>query len=338
MTPSVIRLDPDLPVCWEDAYTLRIGFDRAVARLHRPSRGVQRMLEALRGGVRSERLEAFTRHVGVSPGEASQVFVALRPVLLNEQVSDAADSRGSSAGPDRLSHPGRRRTAHDAPTPLNVRLSDDSRHVTALESAMARSGLCSVLSARDPETECDLVVIVERFFEPLERSRRWLRSGTPHLIIRFTDTEVQVGPLVSGHGRPCLSCLARQAVERDPALPALAAQLIGTPAASESPAATELAAAVAMSFIRRWREGDTAVHRGRVSLRVRRGRVAGAPVFESVRPHPDCACGELLRLCPSPEDQASPSSVRNLEGMRPDRPPLAVPDSRKESLARVSAT
>lgn len=357
MNASVIRLDPDLPVCWEDARTLRIGFDRARARLHGPGRGTRRLLDALRSGVRSERLPELADELGIPAAEASRTLAALSAVLLHEPIEAERDGRGGWGGRDpsgsREARPGsapRRdssRSGGPAPSaPLRVRLHDDGRPLLALETALTKSDCCELLNGSEPEPGCDLVVLVERFFEPLERSRRWLRAGTPHLLVRFTDGGFQVGPLVSARGGPCLACVARRAVDLDPALPALAAQLIGAPAAGESPAATEVAAAIAMSFIRRWREGDSAVHRSRVSLRVRRGRVTGSPVFEPVSSHPECACDELAGLARPPAPRASPrtgpqirpASDRKREGARAERPPLAVPESRSASLARVNAT
>ena len=52
MTDARLQFRPELPLCWEDPHTIRLGFDRAIARLERPSAGAQRLLSALRVGIR----------------------------------------------------------------------------------------------------------------------------------------------------------------------------------------------------------------------------------------------------------------------------------------------
>jgi hypothetical protein len=68
------------------------------------------------------------------------------------------------------------------------------------------------------------------------------RRRRPHLMIGVRDTTVVVGPLVPPAGRPCLNCVDLHRCDRDPAWPALAAQL-GEPAVEPTSASTVLAAA-----------------------------------------------------------------------------------------------
>ena len=66
------------------------------------------------------------------------------------------------------------------------------------------------------------------------RHRRWLRRDIPHLPVVFSDGEIRVGPLVEpGHG-PCLYCLELARVDEDPAWPAIACQLVGRDAPTET--------------------------------------------------------------------------------------------------------
>src|SRR5699024_751139 len=89
----------------------------------------------------------------------------------------------------------------------------------------------------------DLIVHVERFLEPLERAQQWLIAGMPHLLVRFTDGAVHVGPLIASWGSPCHTCATLELLSADTAYPALAAQLYGVTPQSEAPAAIHMAAA-----------------------------------------------------------------------------------------------
>jgi bacteriocin biosynthesis cyclodehydratase domain-containing protein len=77
------------------------------------------------------------------------------------------------------------------------------------------------------------------------QARALLLAGTPHLAVGVRENTGWLGPLVLPGSGPCLGCLERHRIDRDPAWPLIAAQL-GTPAARVvDPCAISLALTVA---------------------------------------------------------------------------------------------
>ena len=273
MEDTITRIHPDFPLCWEDPETLRIGFEHAQARVRRPSPAAQRLLGALVSGIAPRRLALEARRLGATPYETRELLATLSPALESAPLASTDDSPPE--------HPHRS---------LRALLCDDGREVPGLREALGATGLCALDSQPGPDEEYELVVHVERYLEPLERAQRWLSRAVPHLLIRFTDRAVVVGPLVSSRGAPCHTCCALTMLAEDPAYPVLAAQLYGSSPRSETAAGAHMAAAFAALLIGRWRAGDPAAHTTRATIPMRRGQVSGAPGLARVAPHPECAC------------------------------------------------
>ena len=277
MAATLTRIDPAYPICWEDPTTLRIGFERAIARITSPSAGVQRFIGALRTGVDAARLPHEARRVGAPLADVQAALTKLGPALLRVPVPE-----------------------HGAKQVIEVRAAvcDGGRQIPALQAGLESSGACvfTADASHEASGDLDLVVFVERFWEPLERSQRWLMAGVPQLLIRFTDGAVHVGPIVAPEGAPCHTCVSLDRIERDAATAALAAQLAGSQPSSEHPESALLAAAYAAKFIHHWRAGERLVHHTRVVLPVARGIGTALPRRETVVPHTECACGAHAEL------------------------------------------
>lgn len=321
MNDSVLRIDPDLSLCWEDPFTLRVGFDRVHARIDDPPARVQRLISALRSGVHENQLRSVSQRAGATPQEEQQTLAALEPVIVRtpQPVNSALGTPQTRRNGHRSAHcPTQLQSTPTAPRSpvvghaatsgevsstgyLRILMSDNGTSMTSLRAALNASDACMVDASRASEQPADLVVVVERFYEPLERTQRWHAAGIPHLIIRFTDEAVTVGPLVASADGPCLTCLAKFGIEQDPALPAMSAQLVGKRPAAEGAASGEVAAAAALTQIRRWVSGDRSVHQTRFRFTVHRGLVSLVPGVEQLTPHPDCACAtqSLCRVSPS---------------------------------------
>lgn len=276
MNDTITRIRSDFPLCWEDPDTLRVGFERAEARVHQPSAGVQRLIGALIAGIPPRRMTREARRLGATPQETRAVLSALSPAL-ESVAAPAHTGRGSET------------TRHA----LRTLLCDDGREVPALRDALTATGLCALDAVPDADAAYELVVHVERFLEPLERAQRWLSLAVPHLLIRFTDRAILVGPLVSEHGAPCHTCCALTMLAADPAYPVLAAQLHGANPRTETAAGAHMAAAFAAMLIGRWRAGDASAHSTRAVIPMRQGQVSAAPRLTRVSAHPECACGAL---------------------------------------------
>ncbi|KTR87384.1 hypothetical protein [Leucobacter chromiiresistens] len=274
--PALTRLDPALPICWEDPDTLRVGFERPIARLSAPSAGMQRFVGALRRGIDANRLPEEARRVGATTAEARDAIAQLRPALRAGGPAPRASALGAVA----------------------TVICGSGRATPALAQALAATGLCRLPNrdAFEDPGDPELVVYVERYWEPLERAQRWLMAGVPHLLVRFTDGAVHVGPIVPRDGGPCHTCVSLARVDRDAATAALAAQLAGAPVASETPELAVLAAAHAAGLIRAWLAGDAAAHRTRIELDAPSTPGWSPPRVARVSrvdTHPECACGSV---------------------------------------------
>ncbi|MBK0421009.1 hypothetical protein JD292_02785 [Leucobacter sp. CSA2] len=298
MTTHFIRLDPALPICWEDLDTLRIGFDRAVARVRAPGPAAHRLVTALRTGVSAAQLDRTLETAG--PEEA-----ALRGLL-------------AALGPALAPIRSREHCATEASPPLDVGFAQGRRSAPALREALSLIERISLRGSPDNTSSGPpgLVIQVERYAEPADRAHRWLMAGIPHLLVRFSDREVSVGPLIGAAGRPCHQCLCLHRVEAEPALPVLAAQLIGSRPASESGRISRIVAVLAEAAIELWLAGDPSVHRTIRVLPVAGDRPEGPPREETAAPHPECGCGATPGG-PGPAD--GPAATDGLPRLVPTR-------------------
>lgn len=140
----------------------------------------------------------------------------------------------------------------------------------------------------------DLVVLVEALVADPERHLRLLADDVPHLSVVVREASVLVGPLVQpGHG-PCLRCLELHRADRDPAWPAVAAQLARrAPQAlgGEETTLVRVAAGIAAAQVMAHLDGrPTAVHGAGLEIPL----PDVLPRRLSWRPHPDCGCAGLV--------------------------------------------
>lgn len=280
MHEPLTRIDPALPVCWESPDTLRLGFDRAEARVVQPSAATQRLLSMLRRGVPLRSLTRAAGIAGATPAERRLLVEQLAPVLITDTWSPDAGAQapptGTRAAP-RVAAIGGGAAAGGllnaavragcAPTPPPDRASDDA--------ALAHT---------------DLAIVIERFLGAPTELHRVQVAGVPHLVVRFTDRSVRVGPVLTADGPVCHSCLTMHAVAADPALPALATQLLGHTPAAETAAVIEAAGALAAGMLQHWWNDDAWVLTTQLRLAVTDGLPAPVPERVSVERHEECGC------------------------------------------------
>ena len=316
MTPpdTLTQINPRYPVLWETPETIRVGFDRPLARVRAVSAAAQRLISELIRGARAAELGAHSSRL--RDGMLSALAPALvtvpstppplgpappasappplraaprspRPVTGHAApgVRERAGQRGVPAAlpaaPGLPEYPARR------PAAVATRWNDDGHPVAALRDALGSAGLCEfVRGQRRPE----LAVEVVRFLEPLGRTSRWLSAGIPVLLVRFGDDAARVGPLVSASGAPCHACETLYLTDADPALPALAAQLYGARPASETTAVAGAVGQAAAHFIRAWQRNESWVHSRQLSFPIAGGELGGLPSLSLIRTHPACGC------------------------------------------------
>ena len=135
---------------------------------------------------------------------------------------------------------------------------------------------------------------------------------TPHLLVQVRETSAFVGPLVVPGMTTCWRCVQIARSDRDPAWPAISAQLTGVAVAVEPAdvALTSLAASLAVAHALAWLDRDAVARMDGVPsldgivefdlahLRLRR---------RTLQPHPDCGCGaadaQAPSLVPSAQDR-----------------------------------
>lgn len=170
---------------------------------------------------------------------------------------------------------------------LQITVDDGGTPVAGLREALEADWLCRQ-SRRSVRPELAIQVI--RHLEPFGRSFRWITMGLPHLIIRFTDDAVHIGPLVSATGSPCHWCEALTLVEAQPDLPHINAAKYGTSPLSECTPVALLVSSIAAHLVRRWKAGSVDVHTTQIVLPVTQGLAAAAPHLVTIKTHPECGC------------------------------------------------
>lgn len=205
-------LDPAMPVLLRPDGQVQIGWDPRRAVLVRPP-------------------------TGLTPGGLAKLLRALGAPMSSEAVRRLADTCGSpdAAAVDGLlaeltaagvlrcegSVPGRRALAirvHGC-GPLSDLLTEGLRCSGARVSHTSRANAAGAASG------VDLVVLADSLAAD-PRVLRDLHAGSmPHLPVRVRDGAGIVGPLVIPGRTSCLTCADLHRTDRDPAWPALAAQL-----------------------------------------------------------------------------------------------------------------
>ena len=267
----VLRIDPRLPVVWRTPFELQIGSDRAVVTLKEITLSEEYLLAVLRKGISRQGLDMIGTRAGASLTQTEALLRKVTPALLGESAERSLTGRSivvSGRGPG----------------------ADGIRFLLSELGA-------TVFSAADDETDTiDLAVLVACFAVHPSISGYWLRRDVPHLAVVFGDATVRVGPLVEpGHG-PCLHCVERARLDRDPSWAAIASQLLDHSAATEvTLTVAEVVPLAVRAVLDRLAPGVGAEFLG---ARLRRRAVvidgeSGELSELRFRGHPECACREL---------------------------------------------
>lgn len=307
---TVTRIDPALPSCWEDLDTIRVGFDRAVARVRAPGPAAHRLINALRHGLSSTQLNRVIDASGSERAQLLSVVEALGPALVHSDGdaasggprgsggTDSAGGSNGSRGPGCTSgsgvspHTGSDQRAGDPEFRIDTVIAWGGRLALPLRDALSLIDRLALRNSTrvDPSRHPELIIHVERFAEPSDRARRWLALGIPHLIVRFSDECASVGPLIGPSGGPCHGCLTLARIAAEPALPVLAAQLLGVRPSSETGPVARMLAVLTEQTVEAWVTGDQLVHEKVRVVPVRSGRPHGDIGVECTSVHPECAC------------------------------------------------
>lgn len=266
-TRGMARIDPEHPPLWRTPTVLQFGPD-AVAVVDDPSPWQQRLVRELERGIPDAAAVPFAVAAGASQRAAERFLARIGPALAH----DAAPGRAAlQAAGDVLPH-----------------------HLAAIEEAMVASG-CAVDAAHpfDPpgggSADASTLVIVAHRLIPPAFAAALMADDRPHLPVVLTPRSAQVGPLIRPGRTPCLSCLAAERRDADPAWPTVAAQLVGRAPIEVEPSVLWEAGVTASRMLREAETSAAATDARSLTLRAATNRRS-----ERVhRPHPECRCRSL---------------------------------------------
>lgn len=264
---GMLRLAASAPPLWRTPTSLQLGAD-AVVRLDDVRPWQEHLLTALTLGLADGAVPAWGAQRGVGAGELDAFLAMIAPAL------DVAD-------------PGPVRVRYD----VDDAVTDTDRDRLAV--ALAAAGIIA-----DDDAPLHLVV-ASRLVDP-HRASALVSADIAHLPVELAGDRVGVGPLVVPGRSACLACTHAARRDRDPAWPAVAAQLLARRAASTAPVLIVEAAAVALRLLSAPAAGPQA------SAVLRAG--SAPPQWHEHRPHPDCWCRSPSRSA-TPAAHAAPTSA-----------------------------
>lgn len=299
------RIDPALPLVWESIDTLRVGFDIAHARISEPSAAAQRLVHRLQRGIVTNTLSVVAAEAGCTPSERDRVQYACAKVLTYE---------GRDTCPDPTSQPVPAKKGARAPRGKKKAVTTDeapkssvkivavigaqktrARVIRSFEFRGYQAHPAATLQDLSVHTEPapTLVVFIERFWATPHTLHQLVLLQYPHIMIRFTDQSVRVGPVVLPNKTPCGVCMQLSDSQDDPVLPIIAAQLLRTVPATETPIVTDYAAVIASHM---WHAESSsrapAAADGHYAYQypVVSGHPAQVPAVHTYRTHEQCGC------------------------------------------------
>lgn len=239
----ILRLDSRRPIVWRSPRTLQVGVDPRLAVLDDVSDGDARLIDALTAGVTRAGLGTLAGQAGVPANRVEQVLHAVGPALEGLSVQGSVPGDHNANGVEHARTAQRASLAVVGRGPAAARVAGvlgESGHPVALGESITR------VAGRRP----GVAVLVSGYVtDPLEH-QRWLRRDIPHLPIMFGEVAVTIGPLVVPGITACLTCVERRRSADDPAWSAVAPQLWGRSAPTETVALATEAAVETLRMLR----------------------------------------------------------------------------------------
>jgi hypothetical protein len=239
----VLTLNPRFPLVWRSPTSLQLGVAQPVVILTDVSVAAERMLAALAVGVSEPGLMMIGRSAGAEVAEVDALIARLAPALTPAAPEAAPPTvlvvgsglTGPSLMLDQL-------TAVLAGNNIQVRIAHDAATVLVHDAA----------GAPGSEISCDLAIAIGHYVLAPTLRGVWLRRDIPHLPVIFSDTRVELGPIIEPGYGPCLYCIERHRIDADEAWPAISSQLWGRRSLLESAAVVgEVVAAIARMAVMR---------------------------------------------------------------------------------------
>jgi bacteriocin biosynthesis cyclodehydratase domain-containing protein len=272
----VLRLDPRFAVVWRDPFSLQLGVDPARVVLREVTVAEERMIAALESGISRSGLDMIATSNDATVLDATALLSRLDSLML-PQLPAAVDS-----------------------VPYRVSIVGSGATVDRIAAGLTLAGVLVTISRTlgdDPAGDiaasgdaCDLGIAVGHYVLDPESYGFWLRRDLPHLPVLFGDDSVAIGPVVDAGRTACLYCLEHYRRDSDASWSAIASQLWGRRARSETPlVVSETATLVVRLVLNRLAAGRPsggALSARSLRLDVATGEVAGREWM----PHPECGC------------------------------------------------
>ncbi|TQL86697.1 hypothetical protein FB560_2361 [Microbacterium saperdae] len=252
-SPTLTRLDPEVPLLWRDDSTLQFG-EAGDVRVTVTAAWVELLLGRMRSGFRRSAFDVVAHGVGAPRREARMLLAQLDSFL----VDDAPPPRAAWV------------------ETLNI---TDGRAAHRMREALTDEGIASG-NRSSPD---DVAVVLVQGSAAAVQFARYLRDDTPHLPVAFERGAVTVGPLIRPGSSPCLACRDGHERDRDDAWPRLHAQLIDRDAGPLRAAMVAEAAALVAALLRVDADAGAVV----------RLSADGSRAWRAVTFHAECRCRAL---------------------------------------------
>jgi hypothetical protein len=268
-------LRPGVGLARRDAAHLQLGTDPPLAAVLPDTRAVRLLLVELAHGSPLTTLDATTAPV-------LDVLVATGLVVAADEEAARVDRRA------------RCRVHLDAPNGV-------------LPAVLGLVGQAGLRLARTPG-EASVALVWSEGEPPRARLDDWMRSGTPHLVVREGPRGPLLGPYVVPGATACLRCVDAHLGELDPRRALVVEQVATTPPlrpAAPDPALRALAVAWAVRDLTAAAEGDApATWSATVALGVL------PPTVTAYRRHLHCGCAWAEDLVDQAAGRADPALAR----------------------------
>jgi hypothetical protein len=300
----VLTLNPRYPLVWRTPSSLQFGVANPVVILTEVSVATERMLTALAVGISEPGLVMIGRSAGADGAEISTLIADLAPALntTNGKTNGSTGSAGNTAPPtvllvgtgldgstlmlDQLA-------AVLAAANVRVRIAANASTVMAHHDAATDTVLAGSGPTGDGAIDCDLAIAISHYVLAPALRGVWLRRDIPHFNVNFSDTRVELGPVIEPGNGPCLYCIERHRTDDDDAWPAIISQLWGRRSALESPAIVgEVVAVVARMAIRRLAEQPASPPFSTLEI----DALTGERSDREWSIHPECGCTGLVAV------------------------------------------
>ena len=301
----VLTLNPRYPLVWRTPSSLQFGVANPVVILTEVSVATERMLTALAVGISEPGLVMIGRSAGADIVEISDLIADLTPALnTTNGNTGSADNPGPptvllvGTGLDGSALMLDQLAAVLAAANVRVRIAANASTVMAHDGAATDNvPTGSTASARGASgsgtIDCDLAIAISHYVLAPALRGVWLRRDIPHLNVNFSDTRVEIGPVIEPGNGPCLYCIERHRTDDDEAWPAIISQLWGRRSVLESPSIVgEVVAVVARMAIRRLAEQPASPPFSTLEI----DALTGERSDREWSIHPECGCTGLVAV------------------------------------------